>query len=442
MKLKIKLPLLFSLIFVILSVSFFLYLRSYAFEAIIYHAEEVKNSFDKENQLLASKIMANGSGDSTVFASMDELGNENITISLYDRDMTHLIHQGGHVDSTLLHTSWHPVSDHSGRLQYFIKVERNLKIRDFTMPTFVIKTITILLISLAILFVLLTLYFHKLITNPIHLLNRRLSIVALSSSLPLLAVRRNDEIGMLYGHVAQMEARIQTARREQTDLIGVIAHDLKTPLTSINGFLELMRTHRQLQEEQKEEYIHLIEKKAGQMTDILQQFSHYAKSEMQLQHLSMFPIPMESLYVSLASEYDAELSGYDHELIWSHSFKAGDFIVGNETALRRVFANLFSNCVRYGNKEELTIRMNGHMTSKKIIIAIEDDGVGVPEADLPRIFDLFYTVDHARQSEKGGTGLGLASCKSIIERHGGSIEGYRANSGGLGIVIELPVDKE
>lgn len=145
------------------------------------------------------------------------------------------------------------------------------------------------------------------------------------------------------------------------------------------------------------------------------------------------------LFESIAVEYETELSGFDLELKWNHSFTPNLFLMIDEHMIRRVFSNLVSNAVRYGRKKDLNVYMNGYTQGGYAYFQVEDNGVGVPDKDLPSLFLKFFTVDKSRQSQNGGMGLGLASCKSIIEYHGGEIGAFHSQYGGLGIRFCLPL---
>jgi signal transduction histidine kinase len=107
--------------------------------------------------------------------------------------------------------------------------------------------------------------------------------------------------------------------------------------------------------------------------------------------------------------------------------------------IRRVFGNLFSNAVRYGEKKNLKVYMSGYASGYYAYFQVEDNGIGVPDNELPSLFLKFFTIDKSRQSKNGGTGLGLASCKSIIEHHGGEVCAFHSEHGGLGIRFTLPL---
>ena len=102
----------------------------------------------------------------------------------------------------------------------------------------------------------------------------------------------------------------------------------------------------------------------------------------------------------------------------------------NENLIRRVYGNLISNALRYGEKKELNVYINGYTQGKYAYFQNEDDGVGVPEQEISFLFYKFFTVDKSRQPNNGGSGLGLASCKSIIVHHGGEIIAFHSVYGG------------
>lgn len=288
-------------------------------------------------------------------------------------------------------------------------------------------------------FFILIIYIYFFIEKPIRRLNTRLGEVNVVHPLPPLASGRNDEIGELYKHFNKMEQRLQLAHREQTDMIAAIAHDLKTPLTSINGFTELLATHKDLPETEKQECYELIQKKSAYMVELIHDFSSFTKEKLELESMVAGPVQATGLFAEIAFEYEYELAGLDIELTCRHSFTDSIWIMANEPMLRRVFGNLFSNAVRYGGKNKLKVYMSGYLREHYAYFQIEDNGIGVPDKDISSLFLKFFTVDQSRQIRKGGLGLGLASCKSIIEHHGGEIVAYPSEYGGLGIRFSLPL---
>lgn len=297
-----------------------------------------------------------------------------------------------------------------------------------------------LLILTGMVFAILAVYLHFNITKPLQLLNTRLKRVNISRPV-ILSSKRRDEIGELYNHFNEMEDRLYQAHKEQIGMIAAMAHDLKTPLTTINGFVELLALQKNLSEKETQEYYELILKKTKHIAELINTFSSYTKGEVELDALDMKSVPAQKLFASIATEYETELAGFDFELAWENSFKANQHITIDEHMIRRVFGNLFSNAVRYGERKDLKVYMRGYVRGEYAFFQVEDNGVGVPEKELPLLFQKFFTVDKSRQNQNGGMGLGLASCKSIIEHHGGEISAFHSHYGGLGIRFALPLVK-
>ncbi|MEK3822133.1 HAMP domain-containing sensor histidine kinase [Cytobacillus sp. FSL W8-0315] len=292
---------------------------------------------------------------------------------------------------------------------------------------------------MGLIFVVLTIFFHFNITKPIETLNSRLKKVNIGNSRTPLHSRRKDEIGDLYNHFNEMEERLYQAHREQVDMIAAIAHDLKTPLTSITGFVELLSMQKNLTKMETQDYYELIMKKSRHMVELIETFSMYTKNEAIVETIDMRPMEAHRLFENIATEYETELSGFNFRLTWKQRFNSNQIICINENMIRRVFGNLFSNAVRYGNKKDLHVYLTGYAQDSYSYFQIEDNGVGVPSKDLSSLFLKFFTVDKSRQMDNQGSGLGLSSCKLIIEHHGGQIHAFQANHGGLGIRFTLPL---
>lgn len=216
-------------------------------------------------------------------------------------------------------------------------------------PSYIVLLLPIFAIACFI-FIILIMYIHFCIEEPIRLLNSRLERINIVHPLPPLALRSNDEIGDLYNHFNNMEKRLQLAHKEQMDMIAAIAHDLKAPLTSINGFAELLAMQKGLPENEKQEYYELIQKKSKYMAELINDFVSFIKEKLNLESMTVKPVNASKLFENIALEYEHELSGFDYELIYKHLFKENMMLMVNEIMIGRVFGNLFSNVVRYGGK--------------------------------------------------------------------------------------------
>ncbi|MFC4077167.1 HAMP domain-containing sensor histidine kinase [Salinithrix halophila] len=442
MKLKWKIPLLFFLLSLILFFVIVFYLRLDVIEQIWERVYSQRKEYLAHEKRIADQLARFYPNQTAMKDYLERASRgEGISLRLYDQGAVRILASARTpVKGKSTDLRWYPVRD-EGKTVAFIRVERPVTEKDVGLGQALTDTLTFLLVFLAGLLILLALYFNTSITRPLTRLNRRLDEVRPGRSLsPLTGRGRCDEIGELYRRFGEMEERLHRAHREQVDMVAAIAHDLKTPLTSINGFLELLITQQSRGGEERGEYLQLARRKAESMTQLVKAFSDFTRNEGMLPQVELLPVQVSEFFESVAKEYEAELAGLGYQFQWSHSFGRKLRIRLYEPMIRRVFANLISNAVRYGGRKDLMVVMVGGSEKDRVWIRIEDNGVGVPENDLPHLFQPFFTGDPSRRYERGGTGLGLAVCRSIMDRHGGEIYAYQVKSGGLGVHFTLPLD--
>lgn len=441
MKLKIKLPLLFLLVFVIVISSIGIYAKTVIIGNVPFAGTEIKEKHTAEYQKIANHV-------SELNPNMEEIKDylkqifksKNVSIILHNSDLSdEILSYRKSPYKNVLTNYWLPVKNYDNGIAFFLEIESPIGIEDTLMSPEYISMILPLIIIICFIFIILIIYFHFNITKPIQILNSGLEKINIRRPFAPLYSKRKDEIGDLYKRFNEMEERLQLTRKEQTDMIAAIAHDLKTPLTSINGFVELLATRKNLPEKEKQEYYELIQKKSKHITELISYFSIFTKEELELESINLKPVDALKLFENIAVEYETELSGLDYELTWKHSFTSNLFLMIDEHMIRRVFGNLFSNAVRYGEKKELNVYLNGYTQGHYAYFQVEDNGAGVPDKDISSLFLKFFMVDKSRQSQNGGMGLGLASCKAIIEHHGGEICAFHSEYGGLGIGFSLPL---
>ncbi|MDP5276022.1 sensor histidine kinase [Chengkuizengella axinellae] len=444
MKLKFHIPLLFLIIEIIFFFLALVYMRVDVRDKLAFEFDESNEQFIQRHEEVIKEVENLYPDQQRIQNYLYQLANqEQWIIKINDPTFEKVLFEFNNLDTELFtKESWLPVkSPQDDNIVLFISIQRKLDEFIEVSYQFAIDLFIFVVITHFMIFLLLTLYFHEKITGPITKLIHRFKKVNLHRKIPSEEVSRKDEIGELYQRFNELETRLQSIYGEQIDMVTSIAHDLKTPLTSINGFLEVVISSNMQSKEQKDEYIKLVQKKALFMTELVNQFSDFSRSEIALQEMERGIVPLKPFFESIGEEYEAELLGMDYTFRWKHDFSEELNIIGNEKFLRRLFANLISNSIRYANNEELKVSMIGTVKENSIMITIEDNGIGVSESDLPYLFQKFYTVDKSRQREKGGTGLGLAIAKSIVEGHGGKVVAYQSEKlGGLGIKIILPLD--
>ncbi|MEI5908655.1 HAMP domain-containing sensor histidine kinase [Bacillus spongiae] len=443
MKLKYHIPLLFLIIALLFFFVVLLYIKIEVREKITSEISESNQAFIDKHSQIAQEVGKRYPDQEEIVRYLEELGEkEELIIKLIDPEFKDIIYEFNAIEKEITTGDrWLPVKTSDGEeIVLFLSAERKLEEINNEIFRLAIDMFLFVLITNIIISILLTLYFHDTITRPITNLINRFKRVNLHETLPKIEMSGKGEIGELYNRFYELESRLQRVHIEQTNMLTAIAHDLKTPLTTISGFLELSLSSKNHTSEQREEFLKVVQKKSTFMTDLVNEFSSYAENIIALQEMNRSEMNISHFLHSIGEEYEAELSGLGYTFNWKHNVSDKLTILGNEKFLRRIFANIVSNSIKYAENEELTIQLEGIEKQDSVVITLEDNGVGVNEEDYPLLFQKFFTVDQSRQREKGGTGLGLAIVKSIVESHEGTVYAYRSKElGGLGIKVTLPI---
>lgn len=259
---------------------------------------------------------------------------------------------------------------------------------------------------------------------------------------------RTDEFGELCRDFEEMRRYLKQSVQERLEfenrrkeMISGVSHDLRTPLTSIGGYVDGLLDGIADTPEKQLRYLNAIKTRTMDLERLVDSLSEYNR-------LGSGQVKYHMEYGDLKGFIEQYLSVYREEAKNNHvkiSLKAGEkaypaYIDGNE--LKRVFDNLFTNTIRYRErtKSVVTIRLDKIEEGAWITITFSDDGPGVPEESLERIFETFYRADGARSQAGKGSGIGLAVVKEIIAGHGGEV--HAKNYQGLTVIIKLPAAKE
>ena len=230
--------------------------------------------------------------------------------------------------------------------------------------------------------------------------------------------------------------------KSKNEMITNIAHDLRTPLTSILGYLDLINK-RDLSEETKKEYLKIVYEKSKKLQDLIESLFSFTKTNSSKLVLKIEKIDIIKLLCQLMEEFYPNFE--NNGITCSVNTNEDSCVIdGDGTLLARLFDNLINNAIKYGaDGKRIDIKIS---VEKKIVkIAVINYGKVIPANELPLIFGKFYRVDQARNSNTGGTGLGLAIAKNITELHHGIIDVSSDLSGTIFSVTlpkELDVERE
>ena len=226
----------------------------------------------------------------------------------------------------------------------------------------------------------------------------------------------------------------ETARKN--DLVMYLAHDLKTPLASVVGYLTLLRDERELSPELQEKYLSITLDKAERLEDLINEFFEITRFNLTTVTLERSRIDLARLLEQLRYEFMPMLSQkrFDCTLTAPETLP----IYCDAGKIQRVFDNLLRNAVLYGYPDT-EIRIDARLDGDNAVVSVANSGATIPEEKLRRIFEQFYRLDAARSSE-GGTGLGLAIANQIVQLHGGTINARSADET-VEFTVTLPVGK-
>lgn len=308
--------------------------------------------------------------------------------------------------------------------------------------------LTVLLTGAVIIFtdVGLSLWIARSIMKPLRILAEGTRQIADGNLDWELAYHKSDEFGEVCRKFEKMREQLKESvetriRYDQyrKELIAGISHDLRTPLTSIKGYAEGLRDGIADTDEKKRRYYDAIHIRAADMETLLDSLSLFARLENRHHHYQLEPVNMKKYLDKFLKEYEEELC--QKQVIVLTDFEAEHTTIRMDVQeMHRVFINLLENSVKYRVKENSVIRLTMESQGGHLKIYVADDGPGVPESELDKIFNSFYRVDASRTKPGSGSGLGLAIVRQIVEGHGGTI--HAKNDRGLVIVITLPLTAE
>lgn len=258
---------------------------------------------------------------------------------------------------------------------------------------------------------------------------QRISNGSLDTKIP---VRTTDELGELAQVINSMTLKLTSLleeernwERSKNELITNVSHDLRTPLTSILGYVELISKQKYSDDIKLHQYSNIIQEKCIHLKKLIDDLFEYSKlsskevsvnrSEVNLQEL------LEQVVIGFMPVLNA--NGMEYRIL-SHKVKV--MLLADPILLARLFDNLISNAINYG-KEEKYIDIELLEESNEVVVKITNYGENIPENDLPHIFERLYRVEKSRSRQDGGTGLGLAIAKSIVEIHKGKVNAFSKN---------------
>lgn len=224
------------------------------------------------------------------------------------------------------------------------------------------------------------------------------------------------------------------AERRKNDLVVYLAHDIKTPLTSVIGYLSLLDEASDMPPEQKAKYVGITLEKAYRLEQLINEFFEITRFNLQTIVLNKEKINLQFMLQQMADEFYPMLTPQGKQV--SVNVPDGLTLWGDADKLARVFNNILKNAIAY-SYENSVIDISVKQQDKNIVIAFTNQGNPIPQAKLGTIFEKFYRLDSARSTNTGGAGLGLAIAQEIVTAHDGTIS-VESNAENTTFTVKLP----
>jgi two-component system phosphate regulon sensor histidine kinase PhoR len=235
-------------------------------------------------------------------------------------------------------------------------------------------------------------------------------------------------------------SRLKELEKIRQDFVANVSHELRTPLTTIKGYTETLLDGA-LKEEVAPQFLQVIQKHADRLTKIVEDLLALSKIESKEFYLKWEPLPLSDL-IDDVSDFVKEAAQKKRISLSRSIIPSSLEVTGDRNYLEQVFINLLDNAFKYtpeGGEISISVVEKGQ---REIQVSIQDNGIGIPQEDLSRIFERFYRVDKGRSQELGGTGLGLSIVKHIIQAHGGRIWAESQLGKGSTFYFTLPKGSE
>ncbi len=233
----------------------------------------------------------------------------------------------------------------------------------------------------------------------------------------------------------QMRQELKDNHDRQQRIMMSISHDLKTPLTSIKGYVEALQDGMAQSQEELNHYTNVIMEKTNLLEERISDLIHFSRLQTTEWKNRFSDFSLRELFDEVAGIFRNDALIRKRNIIIKSEISDEALFKGDRRMIFRVLENLFDNACRYTDPGD-TIRFSLNANEKSWVISMEDSGPGIEKEHIPHIFDNFYRADSGRNTR--GIGVGLASAKTIVESHGGSIRYSETNLGGACFLIELP----
>lgn len=318
-----------------------------------------------------------------------------------------------------------PLQTSEGNVALFIRPDLQEQIGDVRIVMAALLGFTFIISLLLILFL------SRLIVRPINQLTKATQQIVAGDFDAGLQLSRKDEIGSLARNFARMTQSIKQLDQMRQEFVANVSHEFQSPLTSIQGLVRAV-LNKETTAQQTEDYLTIVEKESMRLSALSKQLLMLASLDKDKQQLQITGFRLDEQIRQLLISLEWQWSGKDLQL----ELELPEvFINGDYQLLYEVWMNLISNSIKFSESgHSLIIKITA---AENVEVEIRDTGKGIPEEDLPYIFERFYKADKAR-SRSSGSGLGLSIVDKIVTLHKGTVRVESQISVGTAVIVTLP----
>ncbi len=244
---------------------------------------------------------------------------------------------------------------------------------------------------------------------------------------------RHGMLAVIHDETGRYE--LDKSRRE---FVANVSHEMRTPLTSIKGACETILSDPEMESQMKEFFLNMAVNECDRMTRIVSDLLVLSRLDNKRTQWNIGKFDLDRTLVHLCEVMKVDADAHSHSLTYVPEGELPE-ITGDKERIEQVLINIMSNAIKY-TPDGGEITVISRLMGDTVEVRVKDNGIGIPEEDVPHLFERFYRVEKSRTSETGGTGLGLAIAKEIVEAHGGSIAVESKQNVGTTLIIHLPVE--
>lgn len=319
-----------------------------------------------------------------------------------------------------------------GTITLSIPVPEITKTRSNIISYFIVATLISVILELIALIII-----TKEITEPIRELENMTKQMSAGNFKVKIQSRSNDEIGKLVNSYNAMAEALNSLDMMRNDFIASISHELRTPMTSIGGFIDGI-LDGVIPAEKQEHYLQIVREEITRMNVLVNDLLNMARLQSGKVELDKMPCNLDDLLHNTALKLQPIIKQKEIEVKFDLKAKNCDVLI-DKPSIERIVINLIQNAIKFTNSGG-TITLHSEPEGKeKVRIIVEDTGSGIKKDEIPFIFEKFYKVDKSRGLDKKGTGLGLSIVKSILSAHGQEIHVESTVGKGSRFIFTLPI---